>query len=333
MARFCETCGTPLIEGASFCGGCGAALLAGPSPAPPLVPPPAPPAPIASAPRPLSPPPPPPGPGFRAAPPPPPPPASGFRAAPPPPPPPPAAGFRGAPPPPPASGIRAASPPPPGLGLAAPGAASSGAAGGLPPSQPLWDFQQKLVPTGEAIANALGASPTGVMRILSWIIRATFLDPRIARQAALDENGTGAAIGAIAITALPGVLLTWLGMGSLGFGVLRILVSTVVMTILSVGVMVGVLSLLSQSLLGVKLSAGQLLRAIAYSQGANAIAFVPDIGRILQLWTVVSGIAAVREISGATTQKVAVLMIIGAVASVAAALVLAPTVYGVLSFL
>ena len=69
--------------------------------------------------------------------------------------------------------------------------------------------------------------------------------------------------------------------------------------------MVGLLSALSQSLLGVRLSAGQLLRALAYSQGANMLSFVPGVGRLLSLWTIVSGVAAVREISGADTQKVA----------------------------
>jgi len=203
----------------------------------------------------------------------------------------------------------------------------------LPPCPPLWDFQQKIIPTGESLANSLGANPTGVMQILSWIIRATFLDPRIARQAALDENGTAAAIGAIAITALPGILLGWLGVGSFGFGIVRALVTTVLMSVVSLGIMVGLLSVLSQNLLGVKLSAGQLLRAVAYSQGANMLSFVPGVGRIIQLWSIVTGVAAVRAISGAETQKVAIFMIIGAVASVIVAMVLAPILYGVFSFL
>jgi hypothetical protein len=194
----------------------------------------------------------------------------------------------------------------------------------------MWDFQQKLIPTGEAIANSFGANPTGIMQILAWIIRATFLDPRIARQAALDEKGTGAAIGAVAITAVPGLVLGFLGVGSYGLNIVNLLVSTVLMSLVSLGVMVAVLSALSQNLLGVKLSPGQLLRALAYSQGANMLAFVPNFGRILGLWSIVSGVAAVREISGATTQKVAVFMIVGAVASVAAVLVLAPILYGIL---
>jgi len=197
----------------------------------------------------------------------------------------------------------------------------------------MWDFQQKLMPTGESLASSLGANPTGVMQVLSRIIRATFLDTRVAREAALDQKGNAAALGAVAITTVPGILFSILGVGSFGVGILQMLAVTLVMSIASLGIMVGLLSVLSQNLLGVKISAGQLLRALAYSQGANMLAFVPSIGRVISLWSIVSGVAAVREISGATTQKVAVFMIVGAIASVVAALVLAPIVYGAFSFL
>jgi hypothetical protein len=207
MPKFCGTCGSP-SDGGAFCGGCGAAIavgLAQPSPAPGYqAPPPPPPPSFAPPPRPMP---------------------QGFA---PPPPPLPPQGF--APP-----------PPPPGFGYTAPRAYAP-AAGGLPPSPPLWDFQQKLIPTGESIANSMGANPSGVMKILAWIVRATFLDPRIARQAALDENGTGAAIGAIALTVLPGILIGWLGAGSFGFGIVRALVTTVLMSVVSLGVMVGLLT-------------------------------------------------------------------------------------------
>ena len=114
---------------------------------------------------------------------------------------------------------------------------------------------------------------------------------------------------------------------------LRSLVTTIVLTVVNLAIMVGVLSALSQNLLGVKLSGGRLLRALAYSQGANALGFVPGIGRLLSLWTIVSGVAAVREISAAETQKVAIFMVVGAVIAVVAAMVLSPILYGIFSFL
>ena len=61
------------------------------------------------------------------------------------------------------------------------------------------------------------------------------------------------------------------------------------------------------------------------------LSFVPGVGRLLSLWTIVSGVAAVREISGADTQKVAIFMIVGAVAGVVVAMVIGPIVFGMLS--
>jgi hypothetical protein len=213
-------------------------------------------------------------------------------------------------------------PPPPG-----PDAYSSPAEGGLPSSPPLWDFQRKLIPTGESIAKAFGENPTGIMKILAWIVRATFLDPRVARLAALDENGTRDALIAILLTALPGLLLGGLGIGALGVGFVRALVTTAVSTVVMLGIMVGILSALSRSLLGVRIPPGRLLRAIAYSEGANALSFVPVVGRLLGLWTIVSAAAAVREISGAETQKVAVFMVVGFVFGMVAAMAAVSILY------
>jgi hypothetical protein len=225
-------------------------------------------------------------------------------------------------------------PPPPFPGAAG-GARNYSSAGGgaLPPSPPLWDFQQKLIPTGESIAKSLGENPQGIMKTLAWIVRATFLDPRIARQAALDENGTNNALIAIVLTCLPGIVLGGLGVGSFGAGMLRSLVTTVVMTVVMMGIMVGILSALSQNLLGVKISTGRLLRALAYSQGANALSFVPGVGRLLGLWTIVSGVAAIREISGAETQKVGIFMVAGFVIGIVAVMIVSPILFGIFSFL
>lgn len=133
------------------------------------------------------------------------------------------------------SGSGMSPPPPVGNAFGGGPSNSTGTAGGLQPSPPLWDFQQKLIPIGESLTSGLGPNPTGVLNVLSRIIRATFLDPRIARQAALDENGTGEAILAIVLTTLPGIVLGWLGASSFGFGILSAMISTVLMSLVSLG--------------------------------------------------------------------------------------------------
>jgi hypothetical protein len=197
----------------------------------------------------------------------------------------------------------------------------------------MWDFQKKLIPTGESIAGSLGANPTGIMRILAWMIRATFLDPRVARQAALDLKGNWNAIAAIALTAVPGILFSGLSTMSFGSGILKILIVTTGLSVVSTAATVYILSALSASMVGVKLDPGVLLRVMAYATGANMLGFLPGVGQLVRLWSIPATVAAVREITAAETQKVAIFMIVGALITVAAAMVLGPILYGLFSFL
>ena len=191
----------------------------------------------------------------------------------------------------------------------------------------MWDFQRSLIPTGESIAASLGTDPSGVMKILAWMIRATFLDPRVARQAALDEGGNMAAIGAIAISMLP----SWLYILALGSPVLlyggfryAALIASVIVGIIGLAAAIFILAALSQPMLNVKLSAGQLLRALAYAQGAGVLGFIPILGVLIGLWKIPASVAAVREISGAETSKAVIYMIAGALIVAVAMMVLSP---------
>lgn len=206
------------------------------------------------------------------------------------------------------------------------------ASGGLPASPPVWDFQRSLIPTGESLAASLGANPTGFSRTIAWIIRSTFLDPRVARQAALDESGTGDAIMALVITSLPGLLLGVLFAGAFAFWLKSVLLIGIISAVVMYTVMIMVMSMLSQPMLGTKLSPGQLLRGVAYSSGASIFKFIPILGGLLGLWNIVTAVAAVREISGAETTKVIIFGIVGgllaAVAAFVVTLILSPILIG-----
>ncbi len=196
----------------------------------------------------------------------------------------------------------------------------------LPASAPLWDFQQKLIPVGESVAAPLGSNPGGFMKILAWMIRATFLDPRIARQAALDKDGNLVAIGAFLIAMAP----AWLYLILLGNPTLftsfyhAMIISTVLVSILGMAATILILAVLSKSLLGVSLSAGQLMRALAYAQGAAVFGFIPVLGTLIRLWTIPTSVAAVREISGAETVKVVIFIVVGGAVTVAVLMLLYP---------
>jgi hypothetical protein len=181
---------------------------------------------------------------------------------------------------------------------------------------------------GESIAASLGANPQGVTKILAWMVRATFLDPRIARSAALDVNGTKKAIGAIALTAAPGAVLGLLGAGSLGGVAL-----TVVLSAGSIAVAAYALSALSQEMVGMKLPPALLLRVTAYALGANMLGFIPTLGQIAALWSIPASMAAVREVTGAETQKVAIFMGAWYLITIVSGMVIGPLLRPVLSIL
>jgi len=189
-----------------------------------------------------------------------------------------------------------------------------------------------MVPTGENLAASLGSNPSGFMKVLAWIIRSTFLDPRVARQAALDNNGNGAAIVAFAIALVPAWLYLLLVGNRFGFGSYyygssyfhAVLISTVVIAVIGLVASIFILSLLSKSLLGVSLSAGQLMRALSYAQGAAFFGFIPVLGVLIGLWRIPTSIAAVREISGADTGKVIIFTLIGGAITVVAMMLLSP---------
>jgi hypothetical protein len=96
------------------------------------------------------------------------------------------------------------------------------------------------------------------------------------------------------------------------------ILSTVVVSIVGMAATLFVLAALSRSLLGVSLGTGQLMRALAYAQGAPVLGFIPIPGTLIRRWTIPSSIAAVREISGVETAKAVVFMIVGALVTVAA---------------
>ncbi len=183
------------------------------------------------------------------------------------------------------------------------------------------------------MAASLGNNPSGFMKIIAWMIRATFLDPRVARQAALDETGNGAAIGALLISMAPSWLYMLLAGNLFLFSSVyhAMIISSVIVSIAGLIATIFVLAALSKPFLGVSLSAGQLMRSLAYAQGAAILGFIPLLGWVIRLWTIPTSIAAVREISGADTVKALIFIFIGGAITVLAMLLLSPILIAVLA--
>lgn len=231
-------------------------------------------------------------------------------------------------------GAQATSPPPP---VAAPPPSSGGyqaGSEGLPPEPPMWDFQRSLIPMGEQLVSALGLqSASGFGAIVARIIRGTFLSPSVAREAALDEAGTGSALTALLFVNLPNLLVSLLSLGAVfRFGAFAAVITLIVGILAIIGSSF-ILSLLSKPILGVALSFGQLLRPLCYVQGANLLGFIPIIGFLLGIWNLVAATAAVRSISGADTGKAIVFLLVGAIIVAVAMAVFSPILLAAFAFL
>ena len=206
--------------------------------------------------------------------------------------------------------------------------------GGLPPEPAMWDFQRSVIPLGEQLVSALGLqSATGFGAIIARILRGTFLSPRVAREAAQDEAGTGTALTALLFVNLPNLLVSLLTLGAaFRFGAFAAVVTLAV----GIAAIIGssfILSLLSKPILGVALSFGQLLRPLCYVQGANLLAFIPLVGILLGLWNLVAATAAVRSISGADTGKAIVFLLVGALIVAVGMAVVSPILLAMFAFM
>lgn len=204
---------------------------------------------------------------------------------------------------------------PAGLSLSPPLQVAGSAQGDL---QQFQNLQQKVLTQGDAIARSFGDQPTGVVKIVSWMVRATFLDARIGRMAAADVNGTGAAIAAVAITAAPGLLLGSLIASGLGFRMsfLAGFISTVIVMTATWGITLFVLSALAPKVVDAPLSFGTVLRVLAYAQTANVLISIPLLGNLIgpiaRIWSIIATAVAIREVTRTRTEKAVIFAAIGA---------------------
>ena len=179
----------------------------------------------------------------------------------------------------------------------------------------LQGLHSKVLAQGDSIAQSFGAEPTGFVKIIAWMVRSTFLDKKVARAAAEDTAGNGAAIAALAIIAAPGIVF---GMLFAGFrmGLILGLVTTLVVTAVTLTITFFSLSMLSEKLVDIKMPIGTVLRVLAYPQTISVLGSIPIlgsfIGPIARIWSIVASAEAVREVTGTKAEKAVIFAAIGA---------------------
>ncbi|UCF37614.1 MAG: hypothetical protein JSU96_01735 [Acidobacteriota bacterium] len=159
------------------------------------------------------------------------------------------------------------------------------------------------------------------------MIRGCLLDQRAYRAAAADEKGTNDAWLALGFV----FLMTSIGPYLIYFTVPSVsqLISIVLMTGIQVAGMAAgaaLISALSPSIAGVKVSFGQVLRPLAYAQSIGVFGFLGMIATVLGIWRIVTSLTAIRAVIGCDPVKAAVLLIIGGIGSILAAMLLSPLV-------
>jgi hypothetical protein len=179
----------------------------------------------------------------------------------------------------------------------------------------LQGFHSKVLAQGDSIAQSFGAEPTGIVKVISWMVRATFLDKRVARAAAQDTGGNGAAILALAITATPGMIFGIL-LAGFRMGLFLGVAITVVLTAVTLTITFFSLSMLSAKVVDIKLSIGTVLRVLAYPQTITVLGSIPIlggfIGPVARIWSIVASAEAVREVTGTRAEKAIIFAAIGA---------------------
>jgi len=188
-------------------------------------------------------------------------------------------------------------------------------AGATAEIEQLQGFREKVLAQGDSIANSFGAEPTGFIKVIAWMVRATCLDKRVARAAAQDTGGNGAAIAALAITATPGVLFGILVSG-FRMGLVLGVATTVVLTVATLTITFFSLSMLSAKIVDINLPVGTVLRVLAYPQAIAVLGSIPIlgsfIGPVARIWSIVASAEAIREVTGAKAEKAIIFAAIGA---------------------
>jgi len=173
----------------------------------------------------------------------------------------------------------------------------------------------KVLAQGDSIAQSFGSEPTGIVKVVAWMVRATFLDKRVARAAAQDTGGNGAAIAALAIAAIPSIIFGALFNG-FRMGFVAGLGTTIVLAAVTPAIVFFSLSLLSARIIDIKLPAGTVLRVLAYPQAIMAVSAIPIlggfIGPVARIWSIVASAEAIREVTGTRAEKAIIFTAIGA---------------------
>jgi hypothetical protein len=159
------------------------------------------------------------------------------------------------------------------------------------------------------------------------MIRAAMLDGNVARAAAADENGNGKALTALLLSMVPPALAGLLFMGgAFGGAMIGVYGLTLLFGIGGSLLSLVVMSAASQSIVGRKLTVGQMFRGLAYAQSPALLGIIPIpvLAQLAGLWRLPTTLVALRDMAGTTLGKAFGLLLVGALVVMVISLMLVP---------
>jgi hypothetical protein len=214
-----------------------------------------------------------------------------------------------------------------------PGATS---AGGLPPAPEPWEFQQKTVAMADSVLASFvkpGTAAGAATRVFERMVRGCLLDQQSARAAAEDESSSLEAWMALALVFAVGALGPYLIFFTLpSLSQLLMIVALIGIQLVSFAAGVALASSLLPSMAGVRLTFGQVFRALTYAQSVGILGIITALAAVFSIWRIVTSVAAIRAVTGCDTGKAVVVLIIAAIGSFGVSAVLSPILMIILVF-
>jgi hypothetical protein len=186
----------------------------------------------------------------------------------------------------------------------------------LPPAPQPWGFQDKMTEVADKVIAFLQQSGlsarTGLGGILPRMVRATLLDNAVYREVASDPSLQAEAwqvLILVVVLSSSGVLIA--SLQSLSASMLFSIVPAAVIQAVALLARIWVTRLVASSWLKTPIGFNPFFRALVYAQSPVCLQVVPVVGQFIGLWRMITSTAAIRDITGCSTQNAAILAVVG----------------------
>lgn len=166
------------------------------------------------------------------------------------------------------------------------------------------------------------------------LVRAALLDKAIYREVCADPQAARESLMAMAgIIAVNSLTPLFFSLGSVSMRTLVAVLSMAAVQAIGWYARAWVVQLIAVNWLKKSVTFSQVFRPLVYAQAPSALGFIPVLGQLVSLWSLVTNTAAIRDVTGCKTVQAVGLSIAGFVGVTASAALVAPIVYGIFRFL